>query len=131
MKKEKIEYVTEYDVLYGNNNYLKNRLGIDTNDKENGYIADLWYDCDHVKTYGENGRGDSPFVTLKTKNKTYIVTPYELDCEAYDLIEWWLNGAENEIEIENNWDDWDKVLEGVAYRGGSGYSYALYAKKLK
>jgi hypothetical protein len=131
MSKLKIEFVTELEVLFGKNNYLKNRLGVTKSDKENESISDLWYDCDHVKTHGENGRGDGMFVTLKTKNKTYIITKYELDFEAYDIIEWWLNGAENEIEIENNWNDWDKVLEGVAYRGGSGYTYGLYAKSLK
>lgn len=33
-------------------------------------------------------------------------------------------------EIENSWGDWNNVKEGIAYRGGSGYSYSLYAKEL-
>ena len=27
-------------------------------------------------------------------------------------------------------EDWDKVKEGIAYRGGQGYFYSLYAKEL-
>lgn len=127
---KKIEFITEYELIFGKNNYLKNIFNIDKKDKENEYIADLWYDCDHIKTNGESGRGNDLFVTHKTKNKVYIITPYELDFEAYDLIEWFINGAENAIEIENNWNEWDKVKQGVAYRGGSGYSYSLYAKEL-
>lgn len=127
---KKLVYLTETDVIFGKNNYLKNRFSIDANDKANETIADLWYDCDHVKINGEEGRGYCQFVKLENKNTIYIVTPYEYDSEFYDIIEWWLNGSENEIDIENNWNEWNKVNKGVAYRGGAGYSYSLFAKEL-
>lgn len=130
MKTKKIIYLTEFDVIFGSNNYLKNVFSIDKKDKENECITDLWYDCDHVKINGEGGRGDCMFTKHETTKNIYIITPYEYDFDFEDIIEWWLNGCENEVEINNNWHDWNKVKSGIAYRGGSGYSYSLYAKEL-
>ena len=129
--KKTIVFITEIEILFGSNNYLKHILGVTKQDKENDYIADLWYDCDHVKLYGEWGRGDCSFVKHENTKYIYIVTPSEYDFDFEDVVEWWLCGATNEIDIRNNWQDWDDVKVGVAYRGGSGYSYALYAKELK
>lgn len=133
MKPKNRIFLTESEVIYGSNNYLKNRLSINITDKDNGSISDLWNDCDHVKTHGEEGRGCFPFVTLESKHNIYIISMYDYGDEsnAEDLINWWFDGAPNEIEINNTWDDWDKVNEGIASRGGKGYVYALYAKTLK
>lgn len=127
---KKIHYITELDLIFGSNNYLKNVFCVDSKDKENETISDLWYDCDHVKLEGEEGRGNFPFVKHENKGNIYIITLFEYESEFEEVIEWWLNGAENEVEINNNWDDWNTVKIGVAYRGGSGYCYALYAKEL-
>lgn len=128
---KKIHYITEMELIFGSNNYLKNIFSIDAKDKENESVSDLWYDCDHVKLYGEAGRGGFPFIKHENKGNIYIITPFEYDWDFEDVIEWWLKGSEGEISIRNNWDDWDTVQSGVAYRGGSGYCYALYAKELK
>lgn len=129
-----IEFWTENDVLYSNNNYLKGVFNVTPEDKEQGYIADLWYDCDHVKVDGEQGRGNVCFVVHENKSKMYVILErgdYETETDYINLIEWFLSGADGEIGIENNWNDWDNVQTGVAFRGGSGYCYALYAKTLK
>lgn len=70
------------------------------------------------------------FIKHENKHNVYIITLTEYESEVYDIIKWWLNGCENEIEINNDWRAWDTVKSGVAYRGGSGYCYALYAKEL-
>jgi hypothetical protein len=124
-------FLSESDVLFGNNSYLKNRLSVTKEDVENGYISDLWYDCDHVKINGESGRGDVCFITVENKSVIYIIGLYDFESEEEDVVNWWLDGAKDEIEINNTWDDWDKVKTGIAYRGGSGYCYSLYAKELK
>jgi hypothetical protein len=126
---KKVHFITETELLYGANNYLKGIFQVDKKDRENGYI-DMWYDCDHVKIEGESGRGEAMFLKHENKHNIYIITLTEYESEVYDIIKWWLNGCENEIEINNNWNDWDTVKSGVAYRGGSGYCYALYAKEL-
>ena len=101
-------------------------------------LSDLWYDCDHVKLDGESGRGNHMFVDYKGKDTHYIIHYDADDAEAIELINWWLDGAEGDLignvgskgSLENTWQDWDKVKTGVAYRGGSGYCYGLYAKEL-
>lgn len=127
---KEVVFLTEIELILGTNNKLKSVFNIDANDKENLSISDLWYDCDHVKYQGEEGRGNFPFVKYENKSKIYIISIHETDDETEEIINWWLQGCENECEIQNNWNDWDKVKTGVAYRGGSGYSYALYAKEM-
>ena len=127
---KKIIYLTELDVIFGSNNYIKNIFSVDKKDKENGCISDLWYDCDYVKLDGELGRGNFPFVKHENKGNIYIITPFEYESEFDEVVEWWLNDTENEINIYNNWNDWNTIKSGVAYRGGSGYTYALFAKEL-
>lgn len=127
---KEVVFLTEIELISGNNNILKSIFCIDAKDKENLSISDLWIDCDHVKYEGEQGRGNFPFVKHENKSKIYIISMWETDDETEEIINWWLQGCENECEIDNNWDDWDKVKTGVAYRGGSGYSYALYVKEL-
>jgi hypothetical protein len=98
-------------------------------------LSDLWYDCDHVKVGGEEGRGNHMFVTCDVDDIKFIIH-YDMDDsdEAIALIDWWLDGAKGDLigknGMENTWSDWDKVQTGVAYRGGSGYCYGLYAKEL-
>lgn len=105
-------------------------------------LTDIWYDCDHVKLHGEEGRGNHMFVTHDVNDTKFIIHWNVDDDEAIALIDWWLDGAEGDLVgnaglsrdqyvLENTWNDWNKVQTGVAYRGGSGYCYALYAKTLK
>ena len=67
---KKIHYITEMELIFGSNNYLKNIFSIDAKDKENESVSDLWYDCDHVKLYGEAGRGGFPFIKHENKGNT-------------------------------------------------------------
>lgn len=124
--------------------------GIGLTNKEYAYLDSLFElhddfdeltlfegDPDYIKVLGGAGRGEIPFITVKIDDtEIYILCRLSLDhygCEdeAKDIVEWFINGADNEIEIDNNWTDWDKVKKGIAYRGGSGYFYSLYAKELK
>lgn len=114
---------------------LAEAFDIDVNEDVRDQLVDFWIDCDHVKVYGEEGRGDHRFVTHNVDDTKFIIH-YDIDDpdEAIALIDWFLDGAEGDLigenGLENNWNDWDKVETGVAYRGGSGYCYGLYAKTL-
>lgn len=133
----KIEHIDVWEL--GNYPELVEAFSIDLeSDTDVGeQLTDLYYDCDHVKTHGEPGRGDHCFVDYKGEDTRYIIHLSDADdSEAVDLINWWLDGAEGDLvgsdegQIDNNWNAWDTVKTGVAYRGGSGYCYALYAKEL-
>ena len=93
-------------------------------------------DPDFIKVNGEQGRGEIPFISVNVNGtEIYILSNYYLDCydceqEASEILEWFIMGAENKKEIMNVWEDWDKVKEGIAYRGGAGYFYSLFAKEL-
>lgn len=122
-----IDEIAEYPAL-------AQAFDIDVNEDVRDQLVDFWIDCDHVKVYGEEGRGNHMFVTHDVDDTKYIIHYDSDDSEAITLINWWLDGAEGNLigknGIENNWPDWDKVETGVAYRGGSGYCYGLYAKTL-
>ena len=124
--------------------------GIGLTNKEYEYLDELFEideefdelslfegDPDYIKVMGEEGRGEIPFITVKIDDtEIYILCDLlleQFECldEATNILEWFIAGAENNIEIDNNWTEWDKVKKGIAYRGGSGYSYRLYAKELK
>lgn len=128
-KGKKIVVLSEYEALFGSYNKLKHVLGVTKEDKEREEIM-CWCDCDHIKTHGEEGRGDTDFNTIDIGNVRYIITMFEIEDIEMEVLKWWQNSFENEIEIDNNWDEWNKVEKGIAYRGGSGYCYALYAMEL-
>ena len=93
-------------------------------------------DPDFIKVNGEQGRGEIPFISVVVDGtEIYILPYYYLECydceqEAMEILEWFILGAKDQKEIENSWGDWNNVKEGIAYRGGSGYYYSLYAKEL-
>ena len=134
-----IEHITDYEVEQIP--ALMERLGIENDSKDEDFdicseLSDYWFDCDYVKLNGEDGRGSQMFFIVKdVDGKDYAVHYNDPDSETIALIDWFLNGADGDLigedGLENNWNDWDKVKRGVAYRGGSGYCYGLYAKELK
>lgn len=127
-------------------------MGIGLTDKEFEYLDELFDisedievfdtlslfdgDPDFIKVFGGRGRGEIPFIDVTVNDTTiYILSSIDLnyhDCfeEAFEVLEWYIGGAKNSKEIDNNWNDWNTVKEGVAYRGGKGYYYSLYAKEL-
>ena len=124
--KKKLEFITVSEVLYGRNSALKHALGVEGKDIDRGYIEDLFScDPDMVKTES----GTVAFVAIHFKRKIYIITPYELDEEEEDVIEWWHEGAKGDLSSVNSWEEWEAAAEGVAYRGGRGYMYALYIRR--
>ena len=124
---KKVEFITESEVLYGNNTWLKNRLSVDENDKDNGYIQDLFIDCDYLKYDNYT----TLFITVENKSKVYIISSSELEKEEMDTIEWFLKGATGDLCEDNSWKFWEEsVKTGVAFRGGGGYCYSIYAKEL-
>ena len=124
---KKISFITESQALYIEE--LQDRLSITEEDKDNGYIQDFFAcDPDYIKTRKTDGRGQVPFVVVSENETTYIITPDELDDIEVGLVKWFLDGAKGELEIENNWQSWQDVNTGIAYRGGRGYCYSLYAK---
>lgn len=124
--------------------------GVNLTNEEYKYLNDLFdlddenfdefslfeSDPDFIKVNGEQGRGEIPFISVNVNGmEIYILSYYYLEhynCEqeAREILEWFILGANNQKEIENSWDDWNNVKEGIAYRGGSGYHYSLYAKEL-
>lgn len=139
------EHIDIYEV--GNYPALCEQLDVDPSleNLDNGdndvaeQMQDYWYDCDHVKLHGEEGRGNHMFITCDVDDTKFIIhRDDDDDGEATKLIDWFLDGAEGDLignagsdgELKNTWYDWDKVQTGVAYRGGSGYCYGLYAKEL-
>lgn len=130
MKKKTI-ILSESDVLYGNYRTLQRVLGIKKEDKDQGEIIDLWYDCDYVKARDQIGVVvNESFVTMDAGKTTYIITRNDLEQEHEDVLLWWLAGAENDLCISETWTEWANVEEGIAYRGGAGYSYTFYTKSL-
>jgi len=124
---EKIEYITESDALFMLE--LKERLDITEEDIDKGEIQDFFCcDPDYIKFRKCDGRGQTPFVIVTEGKTTYIITPYEIEPDEKEIVDWFLAGSENELDIENTWQDWKNVNQGIAYRGGSGYCYGLYAK---
>jgi len=127
-----VQFLSQADVIHmlADDHCLRRRLTISEEDEESGEITDLFIDCDHVKVAGENGRGDVMFTTFNIDETTYIIGYDEIDKHARKIIMWWLEGAEGDKDVDNNWKAWDTVKEGVAYRGGAGYYYDLFAKSL-
>ena len=81
-------------------------------------------------------RGNFQFGTFVVNDNVYVIFAIKPPKDVIAIVNWWLNDSENQIEIENKWESnngklgWKDVSEGIAYRGGSGYSYDLYAKTL-
>jgi len=61
-----------------------------------------------------------PFLCVGKK-----IIVYDLDGETGDVIERWLNGEGKHIE-NASWERFNKMKNAVAYRGNSGYTYAIY-----
>ena len=120
----KVVFITEDDILYGNNNYLKSIFCVSKEDKKNGCIADIWVDCDFAKINNEV----IDFVDHKTKTIQYVVLN---DCNS-EYIEMLSKFFQEDFEKYLNkdnyltWSDWDKIKNGIAYRGGMGDIYALW-----
>lgn len=96
-------------------------------------------DPDFIKINGEVGRGEIMFIDVKIEDVTiYILISndyYDYDWNnAVNILQWFIDGAKDDLinneTLSNNWNDWNKVKSGVAYRGGSGYHYSLYAKSI-
>jgi len=122
-----IQFISESEALFIAE--LQDRLDVTDEDKDNGYIQDLFAaDPDYIRFAKCEGRGQTPFIAVTENEVTYIITPAEIESDEEEIVNWWLEGAKNQINIENNWQDWQNVNQGIAYRGGSGYCYALYAK---
>jgi len=132
---ENVKHVNISDVAFNTIPELSERLELgDDYEQNRDNLQSLYHDCDHVKTSGEEGRGREMFIDVSVGGIKYIIWFYEPSEQAIKLVEWFLNGAKGDLidgeKLSNNWGDWNKVEKGVAYRGGSGYSYALYAKEL-
>jgi len=133
MKKKQTIILTQDEVLWQRNSWLKYQLCVTKDDVANGYNQDLFIDCGHIKSEGEEGRGNLPFVIVENKTKRYVILEHDPDSKReMPILQWWLDGAEGDLVGygDNTWKFWDTVQEGVAYRN-SGYFYALYALKLK
>ena len=61
-----------------------------------------------------------PFLCVGKK-----IIVYDLDRETEKVIERWLNGEGKHIE-NASWERFNKMKNAVAYRGNSGYTYAIY-----
>jgi len=137
MSKE-IKYLTDYDLCRKNPSKeikeLQEVFCINDDEIENGRALTIFEgDPDYIKTNQENNRGNIIFVTYETDNKLYIISNMELDIMDKEIVEWWLNGAKGDKidDSNNNWNYWyNKAKKGIAYRGGSGYVYSLYAKEI-
>lgn len=107
-------------------------------------MRDLFGDSDFVKSNGDvlyfvdyRNVNDKYFIDDKeNKNTTYVLlltneSIGDVESHFIDVLDWYYkNDCANEISIKNTWEVFDTVNEGIAYRGGSGYTYALYAKSL-
>lgn len=136
----KIQHIDVDDI--GHYPELCERLNVnpDLENRDNGdnsideQMQDCWYDCDYVKLDGEDGRGNHQFIDVKTNDTRFIIHRDIDNDDAIAVIDWWLNGAEGDLigndGLGNTWYDWEAVKTGIAYRGGSGYCYGLYAKEL-
>ena len=139
MSKE-IKYLTDCDLCRKNPSKeikeLQEVFCINDDEIENGRALTIFEgDPDYIKTNQENNRGNIIFVTYETDNKIYIISNMELDIIDKEIVGWWLSGAEGDkidpFSDNNNWNYWyNKVKKGIAYRGGSGYVYSLYAKEI-
>lgn len=140
MKHYKI--ITTDDLILGTNltegefKYLDELFDISEEIDEFGEFDELSIfegDPDYIKVFGEVGQGEIPFIEVTVNDTTIyilssiLVEHYDCFDKAVEILEWYIGGAENSKEIDNNWNT---VKEGIAYRGGSGYTYSLYAKEL-
>ena len=125
--------LSQQDVVYGSNNYLKKIFSVDQRAKDCGEISDIWYDCDYIKTKTGEGRGQIEFVDIKLKSKRYVILRNmdegELEKREYDALIHFFSKDFNKHFVQNHrtWQDWEKESCGIAYRGGSGYCYALWS----
>ena len=138
MEQHKMILTTD-DLILGTNlpkeefKYLDELFDIDDEFEE---LSLFEGDPDYIKVFGEDGLGEIPFITASVNGTTiYIISSYYMEhyeCydKAFEILEWYIGGAKNSKEIDNNWNAWNTVKEGIAYRGGSGYFYSLYAKEL-
>ena len=61
-----------------------------------------------------------PFLCVGKK-----IIVYDLDRETEKVIERWLNGEGKHIK-NASWERFNEMKNAVAYRGNSGYTYAIY-----
>lgn len=61
-----------------------------------------------------------PFLCVGKK-----IIVYDLDRETEKVIERWLNGEGKHVK-NASWERFNKMKNAVAYRGNSGYTYAIY-----
>lgn len=85
-------------------------------------------DLDYIKTEKDHIRGQVKFFDCKHNGDMYIITEKKLNKKELEILTWWLNGCQHELDIENTWNEWYEVNTGIAYRGGIGYCYSLHAK---
>lgn len=84
---------------------------------------------------------DPDYVRVDGKTYAFIAIPPQFDGDeihvvfrfedvpekAYKIIEAFYADELEPCRInEPSWDKWDKVNDGLAHRGGVGYTYALY-----
>ena len=109
--------LTEYDVLYDNNPEIAERLCVTEDDKEQGYIADIFYcDPDYINVDGLK----HPFIEIDG----YVVTPYEYDDNVNDALIAFLDNKFT-VAKERTWAEFFANPLAIAYRGGSGYTYRI------
>ena len=159
ISEKKVKYVTTGDLSFSNKdkfskyvllndkeeyNKEKRRKDFDEFSFIDEALRDLYSDCDRVKSNGDvlyfvdyRNINDKYFIDSKEdKNTTYVLLLTnenigDVNQQFIDVLDWYYkNDCANEIEIKNSWEAFDSVNEGIAYRGGSGYHYALYAKSL-
>lgn len=126
MKKNKFRIISQQDLLNGAEPELAEIFSVTDEARENGSLIDTWQsDPDRLKVNGHE--------YLFTENGGAVILyddPSDLDdpkmAEAM-LKEFFTRKRMphlTDIE-EHSWDGWDKVKNGIAYRGGEGYGYRL------
>lgn len=102
-------------------------------DLDNDYIKTKKTKFGEFKTkniWSRLERGQVKFSCIESNEITYIITERFLTKKELNVLNWWLNGCENEIKLKKrDWKEWLDVNEGIAFRGNQRMSYTLYAKK--
>jgi hypothetical protein len=70
------------------------------------------------------------FETLLLKDVTYVYTFDDLDPAESAIIVDFL-GDKNVSEIESSWSAFNRLENGIAFRGGAGYTYSIYKHEVK
>lgn len=131
-KTEKIELLTSSEIIKGLAPLELVNLFGETQKERRSAMQDEFgglADCDYIKTGYCGGRGQEMFSTYNIGETTYIISPRKLTSCAKRTLKKWLFGEPSK-EIAETWKFWQNVSQGIAYRGGAGYTYALNAYKL-